>query len=264
LGAPAFPLPSTAQWPPELSPFIEQLHALPAGRPALVVFDYEPGYAGEMEAVAGPAIDQLMRQGVPLVTISTRPAGPLLANRLLSRYAALNAVPAETGYLHLGYIPGGSTGAQMFIASPRGSGASGFLVPDPVGAADPWSSPMLSSVQSLADFSAVLLISSGAESARVWVEQATAVRGATPMLLVVSAGVEPVIRPYHDSTRPQVAGILSGLPVALAYEQANGRQGDALSRWNSFGLGALAAELLLVAGAAFGVLRWFLDRRKVA
>jgi hypothetical protein len=264
LGTPTFPVPSTAQWPPELSPFIEKVNALPSGQPALVVFDYEPGYAGEMEAVAGPVIDHLMRQAVPLVSLSTRPTGPSLAERLLSRYSGLHSTPAGTAYVHLGYLPGGPTAVQAFVAAPRAAGLSGFLAPESAAAGGPWASPILASVNHLSDFGAIVLLSAGAESARAWVEQAAPARGETPLLLVVSAGVEPVMRPYYEATRPQVAGLLSGLPVALAYEQANGRQGDALSRWNSFGSSALAAEILLGIGAALAGARWVVGRRRPA
>ena len=82
-------------------------------------------------------------------------------------------------------------------------------------------------------------------------------------MTVVSAGSEPLVRPYFESSDPRVNGILSGLTSAVAYEQRLGRPGLAHSRWSSYGLGLLAAEVLIVLGAVGGITRGaFRSRRK--
>jgi hypothetical protein len=70
--------------------------------------------------------------------------------------------------------------------------------------------------------------------------------------MVASAGIEPLIRPYYEALNPQVDAILSGLPMAVAYEQANRREGEARGLWDSFGTGMLVAELALILGGVYG------------
>jgi hypothetical protein len=76
--------------------------------------------------------------------------------------------------------------------------------------------------------------------------------------MVLSAGAEPLVRPYFEALDPSVDGILTGLPAAVAYEQLNGREGDAQLRWDAFGTGMMAVELVLIVGAVSGLAMWLL------
>jgi hypothetical protein len=79
---------------------------------------------------------------------------------------------------------------------------------------------------------------------------------------VVSAGSEPLVRPYFDQ-RSESEWDLSGLTSAVAYEQRLGQPGLAHSRWSSYGLGLLTVEVLIVLGAAGGITTGvFRSRRK--
>ncbi len=78
------------------------------------------------------------------------------------------------------------------------------------------------------------------------------------MLMIISAQAEPMIRPYFDSG--QLKGLVSGLSDAKIYEQTYNRPGLANHYWNSFSVGMLVAELLIAAGAIFGVMA---DRRVI-
>jgi hypothetical protein len=80
--------------------------------------------------------------------------------------------------------------------------------------------------------------------------------------MVLSAGVEPMIRPYYEALRPQVNGLLSGEPAAVAYELRNGKPGPAVERWNPFSLGILVLEILLISGAVSGLGAWILHALK--
>ena len=256
LGIPSFPLPS--QVSRDLKPLMALVNGLPVDRPSLVVFDYDPGYSGEMNAVAGAFIDQLMGRGVPVVSLSTRPYGPALAAGLLDRIASGRGVPAGTGYLHLGYLSGGPTAVQIFAAAPQDAVRQGFDLPaDAEGQAvcGGWDCPILSNVHRLSDFSMVAVLSSGTENARTWAEQAHPYLGQVPLVMVLSAGAEPLIRPYYEALEPQVNGILSGLPAAVAYEQANQLPGEAHARWNPFGAALMAIEFMLAAGVVYALAR---------
>lgn len=254
-----FPLPSVE--PIELGRLVNLVAGLPSDQAALIVFDYEPAIAGELEVVAGPLLEDMMAKGVWLATLSTRPTGPPLAERLLRQRAAAFNYKSGENYVHLGYLSGGVPAIQLFAANPRQTVLSGFAASAESaegGSLAGWNSPVVEGVQSLSDFSAVVVITAGAESARSWIEQASPYLSEKPLVMVLSAGVEPMIRPYYEALDPQVNGLLSGEPAAVAYELRTGRAGPAVERWNPFSLGILVAELLLICGAFYGVGTWLL------
>ena len=249
LGVPALALPAFA--PRDLAGLVGVVDAIPTDRPALVVFDYEAGATGEMEAVAGPFLSHLMARGVPIATLSTHAGGSVLAERLMALEGAGHNYVRGEDFVHLGYLPGGPAAVQLFAASPRQAVTSGFLEEETLTTI--WDSPVLAGVTQLSDFTLMAVVTSGSEDARVWIEQSEAFLGEAPMVTVVSAGSEPLVRPYYESSDPKVNGILSGLTSAVAYEQRLGRPGLAHSRWSSYGLGLLVAEVLIVLGAVGGI-----------
>jgi hypothetical protein len=248
------------------------VNSVPTDRPALIVFDYTPGYSGELDNVAGALIQHALSRAIPLVTLSTRPTGPPLAERLLSELGAPYAAINGQAYLHLGYLAGGPTAVQLFAISPRDAVLTGFLVPEtggeaalglgPQARAAVWQHPLLSGINRLSDFGMVVVITSGTETARNWAEQTHPWIGDSPLVMVLTAGAEPLVRPYYESTTPLVNGILTGLPAALAYEDLNGQQSSAGDVWNIFGIGMLTVELILLAGALYGAAAWLLSLRK--
>jgi hypothetical protein len=257
-----FPLPTVE--PLELAPLVSLVAGLPTDRAVLLVFDFEPAHAGELEVVAGPLLEDLMSKGVPLATLSTRPTGPPLAERLLRQRGAAYDYQTGEDYVHLGYLSGGVPAIQLFSADPRAAVLSGFAatVATDGGETAGWGSPVLEGVRSLSDFSMVVVISAGAESARSWIEQASPWLGGRPLVMVLSAGVEPMIRPYYEALRPQVNGLLSGEPAAVAYELRNGKPGPAVERWNPFSLGILVLEIMLIGGGVAGLGAWILRAAK--
>ncbi len=249
LGVPSFALPAFA--PQDLASLVALVDALPTDRPALVVFDYEAGATGEMEAVGGPLLSHLMDRGANIATLSTRPGGSVLAERLMATVGAGHNYVRGEDFVHLGYLAGGPAAVQLFAQSPRSAVPVGFLEDESLGSV--WESPVLQGVQQLSDFSMLAVITSGSDEARVWIEQAEPLLGGKPLVAVVSAGSEPLVRPYYESAEPKVEGVLSGLTSATAYEQRLGRPGLAHSRWSSYGLGLLTVEVLIVLGAMGGL-----------
>lgn len=262
-GAPSFALPGLE--PKELGALFDLVDRLPPDRPALFVFDYDPGNTGELDAVAGALLDQVMSRGLPVASVSTRPTGSPQALHSMQRYASQHGYVEGSDMVHLGYLSGGPAAVQLFASNPRGAILKGFALPEEMKSAGQtaWDSPTLERVSRLSDFSMVAVITAGSETARLWVEQAGAALGDTPLVMVLSAAAEPLVRPYYEASQPQIDGILTGLPAAVAYEQRNGRFGLALDRWNGFGAGMLAAELVLLAGAGYGLVRWVMTRREV-
>lgn len=259
-GLPAFATPERVSR--DLGPLVETVNALPAEQPALIVFDYEPGYSAELNAVAGALLEHLFAREMNVVTVSTRPTGPPLALDLVAQAGQPHAIENGRNYLHLGYLSGGPTAVQLFSAAPRQAILEGFMVPTDLPSPAAWDAPILQGVQQLSDFGMVAVVASGTDSARTWAEQAHPYMGESPLIMVLSAGAEPLIRPYFESLDPQVDGILTGLRSAVAYESINGRPGQAQARWNAFGSGALAAQAILLAGTLYGLVTWILARRR--
>lgn len=260
LGFPGFSLPTRV--PQDLPDLVADINLVPTDRPTLVVFDFTPGYSGELDTVASAMLEHILNRGVPIVTISTRPSGPPLAEGLLRRISADAPLINGAQYIHLGYLSGGPTAVQLFAISPREAILTGFKLPEGLDRASVWQSPLVSGVQRLSDFGAVIVITAGTDTARNWAEQTHPWIGETPLFMVLSAGAEPLVRPYFEATDQRVQGILTGLPGALAYQQMNGQTLSVASRWNAFGTMMFAVEAILGVGAIYGAGTWLLNQRQ--
>ena len=218
---------------------------LPANARALVVIDYEPALAGEMEAISGPLLDQITLLSQPnLSFISTSPNGAMLVERLIA-----NTQINQSGmqYQNLGYLPGGPAGVLGFLEAP------GQIVP-------------LADVTSFSQYAALVVLTDHAESGRVWVEQLQNRRLADPslsnqpLLMVASAQAGPLLQPYVSSG--QITGMISGLSDAARYELVNnGRPGIVRSYWDTFGIGLMMSVALITLGSLWSLFTGMRARR---
>jgi hypothetical protein len=160
-----------------------------------------------------------------------------------------------THYLNLGYLPGGPVGVLRFAAAPRA------LLPSDFGSrlsdAALWEAPALGGLDRLDEFGLIVVIADAPDAPRAWIEQASAFAGDVPMVAVVSAGLEPLVRPYREGPQPQLAGMVAGLADAAQYEQQASLPGAATVRRGALGGGLLTAALIL----AIGNLLYALARR---
>jgi hypothetical protein len=231
LGSQTMPVP--ASLPNRVSAVSSAVISIPANSKVLVVIDYEPSLAGEMEAVGGPLLDQIVLLSQPTLSfVSTSPNGAALAERLLVN-TRINQ--AGLSYLNLGYLSGGAAGVLGFMEAP------GQIVP-------------LSGVGSFSEYSALVVLTDHAQSGRVWVEQlqnrktVDPVLTNQPLLMVASAQAGPLLQPYVDSR--QITGMISGLVDAARYERLNNnRPGIARSYWDTFGIGLMMSVALIVIGS---------------
>jgi hypothetical protein len=143
------------------------LGAVQSDSPVLVAFDYEPGFAGEMNLAASSILRRLADQGAYLALVSSSPTGPALAESML---AALNDQPERsqnpfTNYANLGYIAGGPAGLRLLNEKPR------EVLPYDLKGNYAWSGAPLDAVATLADFRMLVIITDNAETARTWIEQ---------------------------------------------------------------------------------------------
>ncbi len=230
--------------------------SLTAGAPVLVAVDYPAGFSGEMEAVASGLLDHLMIKGTYLALVSSQPAGPALAEHLIgTANAAGGHTYNEIGqYANLGYIPGGTAGLFAFVHSPR------RVVPFALnsnGEHDPWKTGPLANVNAISDFGLVIVITNDPENARAWVEQTRTGLAEKPLLMLVSAQAEPVVRPYYEGKPQLVNGMLAGVAGGAAYEASLVRSGMGGRYWAVLGPGVNLAVIMIL---LFGVLGWVIDR----
>lgn len=203
-------LPVSNLLPPELVTLFNTVESLSPEQPVLMAADYEPGLAGEMRWVSKPLLEQLLRRGNPLGLLSTSPAGTiLLEDSLVQAAGSREALAGKV--VNLGYLAGGTSGLQSFVANPRQT------MPVSITGAYAWNEPALSSVHQVSDFAAVILLTDSVEDGRAWLEQVQPYLGSTPLLVFSSAQAAPMLQPYVDSG--QIKGMAAGAFGAALYQQ---------------------------------------------
>ena len=249
LGSQALPIFVSQAQTEEINRISSTLLNIPEGAPVLIVIDYEPSLAGEIEATSGPLLDQMMVLRKPsLIFVSTSPNGTGLVDRLLAN-TKIN-IPVEAGYLNAGYLPGGLAGVRGFTEAPAA------VLP-------------AVNVNSFSQFASVVILTDHAESGQMWIEQLTLAKQTDPalvnqqLLVVASAQAGPMLRPYVSSQ--QVTGLVSGLSDAARYEYMNGtRPGIVRSYWDAFGVGLLLAIVSIVIGSLWSLFTGIRARRAEA
>jgi hypothetical protein len=234
--------------PNTVSGLTNAVMSIPSGSKILVVVDYEPSLAGEMEAISGPLLDQLILLSQPeLSFVSTSPNGAALAERLM---AAPGIDRPGTQYKNLGYLPSGAAGVLGFMENPA------QMIPS-------------AGVGLFSDYAALVILTDHAESGRVWVEQFQSRRGADPsltnkpLLMIASAQAGPLLQPYVSSG--QITGMISGLSDAARYESLNNnRPGIARSYWDTFGVGLMMSVALIIMGSLWSLFSGMRERRAKA
>ncbi len=246
--------PDMVLYPSEWEATSQLLDSFRPEAPILIVFDYDPALSGELQAAAAPVIDHILYRNSRLALLSTSPTGPALAEQFL---VSTQKYHLDTGllYTNLGYLAGGPAGIRLFASDPHAA------VTLDVDGSPAWGSAALQGVGQLSDFAALILLTDDADTGRLWIEQTRAALGTTPLLMIISAQAEPMIRPYFDAG--QIQGLVTGLAGGKAYEQTYAAPGLARRYWDSFGLGTLAALIIISIGGAMGALASWRARRKV-
>lgn len=244
-GSRALPMPVAL--PLETRAAFQVIERLPPNAAVLLVFDYEPALAGEMEAAAAPLVDNMLTlRGPRLTLLSTSPTGAALAERFLARTQAGHGYQSGQQYVNLGYLAGGQSGVLGFAVNPPAT------MPFSLDGQYAWNLPPLQDVRALADFDALVVLTDRVDAGRTWIEQTGQQRGAAPLLIVASAQAGPMLLPYTLSG--QVDGMVSGLSGGAGFEQANlGRPGLARAYWDAFSLGTFAAALMIAVGSLWNL-----------
>jgi hypothetical protein len=246
-------MPVSAALPVAVSDVSNVVATMPDEAPVLIVIDYEPALSGEMEAVAGPLLDQMTVLRRPIYSfVSTSPNGSALVERLLTNTKVKERPGYQLGsqYFNLGYLPGGSAGVRGFTEQPQ------VMLPS-------------ATITQFSDYAAVIVITDHAESGLVWIEQLELMKQINPafanqpLLILASSQAGPLLQPYVLSK--QVAGMVSGLSDAARYEFVNSsRPGIARSYWDAFGVGLFMAILAIVLGSLWSLFTGMRARRAEA
>jgi hypothetical protein len=241
------PLPSLL---PEVLDASAAVDGLPANPVVLLAVDYEAGYAGEMRAVASAMVDHLILKGAYLALVSTSPTGVALGEELVQQVSGLNGFPYQeiSQYANLGYIPANAAGLLGFAQAPRQFTPYAL----DVNSTDVWSQGPLQAVQNISDFDLVAVLTEDSDKARGWIEQVQPQMESKPLIMVLSAQAEPMVRPYYQSDPNAVTGMVAGLVGGGSYENAHpdlmGGEGPARLYWDAFSSAMLAALILIGIG----------------
>jgi hypothetical protein len=256
------PMPTYSQ---EIGDVNGLVNDLPEDARILVAFDYQPGLAAEMDTTAAAVMDHIMLRGAYLTLVSTSPTGPLVAERFLSQTQSNHNYTRDEQYINLGFIPGGAAGLLSLAVNPQRT------VPYTTDGVDAWGTsadtalPALLGVERLIDFSMILVIVDDPDIARSWIEQVqpylTSEDGGTPLVMVVSAQSEPLIRPYYEAYPRQLQGFVAGMRGGASYARLTGRIGLSHHYWGGFSAGMSVAALLIAIGGVVNVAAVLLSRR---
>lgn len=230
---------------PPTAPTAETLFAtvnqLPGNTPVLIAWEYGPVESDEMDRVAGPLIEHLLRREARLIVVSTRIEGPAAAETLL---ASRLVDPSERSQriANLGYLPGQAAGVREALGNLGGrTEAITGLPASQLG--------IMADVHSIADVGTVVILAAQPDDLKTWLEQISVANPNVPVVAGVSARTELISTPYL--TAGQLRGMVAGLTGGAVYE----RQLD--TGWGreyeyyltSLGMAQLAIAALTLIGA---------------
>ncbi|MCJ7623591.1 MAG: hypothetical protein MUO76_08800 [Anaerolineaceae bacterium] len=258
-GSPLGDIPTTG----EIWKFVDQVENVPVGRPVLVAVDFDPGFFGEMRFLATGVLRRLMMREIRIVTVSTVPAGPVLAEGLKSAALELSTGHVDRyshsdWFLNLGYLPGGVASLQEFAVRPKQAISVGMSAE--TGYQNVWESQILKEISGVADFGLVLLVTGNVDTGRAWIEQVQPALNDVPFLMIASAQAAPLFEPYVQSG--QIQAMLSGLADGLSYDEITKQPGDRRGYWNAYQYALIVAVAMIFIGIIFESIRSVLLRSK--
>ncbi len=246
MGIQFMPVPTTM--PDETQAVYNAIDHLTSDSVILIAYDYEPAYTGEIETASMAAITHILAKGAGIATLSTNPTGSALARHSLDRALLLSKYPVSDffhgeKYADMGYLAGGPTALLGFAQNPKNA------IAYDIDLNNPWVRPPLNGIDSLSDFSLILVLTDNADTGRAWIEQVKTRLTNVPLAMIVSTQATPMLKPYLDSK--QIDGLVSGIIGGIAYERARNAAGVGQYYWNAFSNGLFLVVILILAGGIY-------------
>ncbi|HPZ10696.1 MAG TPA: hypothetical protein PL110_21580, partial [Candidatus Eremiobacteraeota bacterium] len=233
----------------EVQGLYDYLDKLPPGSKVLISFDYDPQTKPECHPMAIAIVRHCFKKNLIIISIALWPTGASLADQVLTDEAKILGKEAGKDYAFLGYKPGGAVViqkictnfAEAFPTDDKGTPLKDISV--------------MSGINDLTPFSAILSLSSGDPGIKQWVMIAHE-QTRVPVAGGCTAVSAPEFYPYLNSG--QMFGLLGGMKGASEYEQISGFKGMATA-----GMGAQSiVHLLLIIFIILANISYFYEKRK--
>ncbi|MBN2048176.1 MAG: hypothetical protein JW750_10060, partial [Anaerolineaceae bacterium] len=220
-------------------------------QPVLVAFDFQPAYYAEMKAESEQVLKLLMQMHVPIARVSTVAESTLTSDLLMRHVVETYQLDysIQNRSVNLGYLAGGNTAIRNFAMAPRENthgldvGTAGLYV---------WDRDLLAGIQSLNDFSMIIIMTDDLDTARLWLEQVQpTLSDEIPLFMISSAQISPMLKPYLTSG--QIDGMLGSVLDAAAYATLTEETNWAVLNWNAYRFAIYLMIFALLGGIIYQV-----------
>ena len=227
---------------PSASRLYEQISRLGSQDVVLIGSEWDVRRVGELRPLQQVVIRQLIEQQVKMVLVSTNPQGSLLLYDLRDELARAGYPPGASDYILLGYRPGGELALRLLAQDLRGALRSDAQGQDTTQGGLANGVATKGPLNSIADFSMILVLADDAASVQGWMEQVHPAAPQVPIGLIQPAETGALTQPY---SRLQNVFSLTGKSGALAYGAL--REGNPVAQEALQGAGQLRLALLVFA-----------------
>jgi hypothetical protein len=209
-------------------------------RPVLVVFDYTPALAGELDPQAALLLRQMATNGSQALFLSQSAAG-------LAKGVELTAAVPDLDSRNLGFLPGEALGLRYLATCFQEDRLCETLNGRDL-------------ETNFSQIALIVLITGERDNLVNWVEQVGR-QTDTPLVALMTQSLGPVAAPYQATG--QLTAWLDGPAAAAAYEQIR-REGDGRleANWQATVLARWVAILLLLGGNIWYGVNYLLNKRQ--
>ncbi len=233
----------------EVQGIYDTIEKIPPESKVLISFDYDPQTKPECHPMTVGLITHLFRKNLKVVGIALWPAGSALGEQVLIEKSKEFNKQYGTDYVFLGYKSGGDVVIQKLCTNFRET----FPTDSKNESIDKF--PVMNNVNRLADFAAVLSLSSGDPGLKQWT-----IIGHEQTGVLVAGGCTavsaPEFYPYLDAK--QMFGLLGGMKGASEYETLLELKGQA-----SAGMGAQSVvHMVIILFIILANISYFYEKKK--
>jgi hypothetical protein len=251
---------------PGAAAMFDQIDSLTEQDVVLVGYEWDARRISELRPLEQAVLDQLIRQNVKFVTVSTDPQGVLLSYDLADKLVAEGYRGSGLDYILLGYKPGGELGLRLLAQDFRGPGglASDFQGQDATVGGLARGEGTNRPLTSLEDMSMILVLADDAVDVQGWMEQIRPSAPDVPITFLLPAEAAPIVQPYTNQPGQNVYH-LAGKRGALAYTSLSAGADDAAvareAGQERLGLAVFVA-LFLLGAVMIGIAALLTPRKK--